>query len=262
MITVIILTKNEENNIVRCLESLVWCDRIIIVDDYSEDKTIERIKKYESTYLRLPAQVGRQGIRNIEILKRKLSGDFATQRNFALSKVKNGWVLFIDADEEVSGALTTEIKEKINIDSCNGWFIRRVDNFMGRRLYFGETGNISFIRLGKKDVGRWHGRVHETWQIKGKTGKLENTLTHYPHPGISEFLADINFFTDIVAQYWKEQGRVLPAWEIVFFPLGKFLKNYFFKLGFLDGNAGFIMAAMMSFHSFLVRSKYWLSKQS
>src|SRR5216684_4115292 len=101
MITVVILTKNEENNIRNCINSLLWCDEIIIIDDYSTDATLLEISNLKSQNLK------------IKIFKRKLNNDFAIQRNFGLSKAKGEWILFIDADEIVSKLLKREILSKI-----------------------------------------------------------------------------------------------------------------------------------------------------
>ena len=96
-LSVIILTKNEENNILDCLESMVFADEIIVVDDYSEDRTEEVVKNLKND--------------EIKFYKRKLDNDFSAQRNFGLSKAKNDWVLFLDADERVSTSLREEIKD-------------------------------------------------------------------------------------------------------------------------------------------------------
>lgn len=245
-ISAIILTKNEEKNIEKCLESLSWCDEIIIVDDYSEDNTSLVISRQSLV------------VRNkIKIFKRHLDGDFAAQRNFGLEKASGNWDLFVDADEVITKKLADEIKKVIS-SNMNGYYIKRQDYFLGRWLKHGETGQAKFLRLAVKGAGRWKGKVHEVWEVDGKADELTNPILHYPHQTVSEFLRDINWYTDLVAQYWKEQGRKMGFWEIVIYPLGKFIQNYIFRLGFLDGTAGFVLAALMSFHSFLARSKYWL----
>ncbi|MBM3284233.1 glycosyltransferase family 2 protein, partial [Candidatus Gottesmanbacteria bacterium] len=204
--------------------------------------------------------------------RRHLEGDFASQRNYGLSKAKGDWVLFVDADEIVSKELASEIKYRLFrlgksfsgqakslSNQVTGFYLKRLDYFLGQWLRYGETGSIRLIRLARREAGTWKGRVHEHWGIEGKVGQLNNPLLHYSHKNISLFLKKINRYTDIVAQYWKEQGREITFWQILLYPLGKFIHNYLVRRGFLDGVPGLIMALMMSFHSFLTRGKLWLS---
>src|SRR5882724_8152033 len=109
MISVIILTKNEEDNISACLDSIAWCDEKIVIDDHSADKTVEIAKKKGAT-----------------VYARILGTDFSDQRNYGLEKALGDWILFIDADERVSSALWYEIMQHTNesIDDCNGFYIK------------------------------------------------------------------------------------------------------------------------------------------
>lgn len=131
----------------------------------------------------------------------------------------------------------------------------------GKELRHGETGRIKLLRLAKRKAGKWQRPVHETWEISGKIGELKNPLLHFPHPTMAEFLGNINFYTTLDAQEFFRQGKKVGGWQIIAYPSGKFVVNYFLKLGFLDGMAGFLVAAMMSFHSLLVRGKLWLLRQ-
>jgi glycosyltransferase involved in cell wall biosynthesis len=246
MVSVVILTKNEEKNIEGCLESVAWCDEKIIIDDHSIDKTVDIAKK-----------------KGAKVLSHAMHNDFSEQRNYGLSKASGDWVLFIDADERVSSALWYEIMQHTSesLDDYAGFYIKRLDTMWGKVLRHGETGNIVLLRLAKKNTGKWEGKVHEQWKIQGKTLLLKNPLDHYPHPAVSEFLREINFYTDLRAEELFRR-KVKSHWlSILAYPKAKFVLNYFFKGGFLDGLAGFVFALMMSFHSFLVRSKLWLMWQ-
>ena len=248
-ITAVVLTKNEEQNIQRCLKSIDFCDEIIIVDDYSTDKTLEIIgKKYK-------------------VLQRKLNSDFASQRNFGSSKATNNWVLFIDADEEIGSELKKEIillSQNSNIKE-NAFYIKRRDFFWGKELKHGELSlirHIGLIRLIRKDSGKWMGTVHEVFHTAVSVGRLNGFLNHYPHPSLKDFINDINHYSSIRAEELYNRGTKTDILEIISFPFGKFIYNYFLSLGFLDGPAGFTYAFMMSFHSFLVRAKlYQLTKK-
>lgn len=242
MISAVVLTKNEEKNIEDCLNSLEWCDEIIVIDDQSADKTVELAKHLGA-----------------KVFAQPLGNDFASQRNFGLKKASHKWVLFIDADERISGSLRNEILTHLSskTNSSNGFYFKRIDVMWGRQLRYGETGNIQLLRLAKKNAGKWEGKIHERWNITGKTTILENPLMHYPHPTIREFLEDINFYTTIRAQELFEKKVRVHFLDIVLYSKGKFFMNYILKQGFRDGIPGIIGAIMMSFHSFLVRAKLW-----
>lgn len=241
-ITAIVLTKNEEKNIISCLSSLSWCDEIIVIDDDSDDKTVELAKKHKATVYSHPMKKG-----------------FADQRNYALTLAHGEWIFFLDADERVPLPLHFEILGNItnSMQDFSGYSIRRVDTLWGRKMQFGETGNIRLLRLAKKSSGKWTGKVHEKWHVDGKIGILKNPIEHFPHQTITEFLREINTYTTIRAQELYDNKVKSSLSTIILFPLGKFLLNYIGKLGFRDGVQGLIVSLMMSFHSFLVRGKLW-----
>ncbi len=239
MISAVILTKNEEKNLPQCLESLKWCNEIVVIDDNSTDKTIEIAKKSGAKFF-----------------VHSLNNNFAQQHNFGLGKAKGDWVLFVDADERVSPELAQEIKEKIKSSKLNGFYLKRQEFFSSKALKHGETAHY-LLRLGRKGKGNWRREVHEIWEIKGEIGKLKNPLLHYSHPTLSEFIEHINNFSTLHAQVLLKEGVKPSLFRIITNPLAKFIQNYIFRLGFLDGTSGIIVALMMSFHSFLARAKLY-----
>lgn len=243
MVSAVILTKNEENNIVDCLETLSWCGEILVIDDYSEDRTVEIAKKLGA-----------------KVYQHSLEENFSVQRNFGLEKAIGDWVFFVDADERVPSSLCSEILQITNkqINKYNGFYLKRRDILWGKVLQHGEVGDIKLLRLAKKGKGKWQGLVHEAWDIQKPLASLRNQLFHNPHPTIREFLKEINLYTDIRSKELYEQGIRANFLTIALYTKAKFIQNYFFKLGFLDGNAGLVHAMLMSFHSFLVRGKLWL----
>lgn len=246
-ISAVVLTKNEQMNIERCLKSISFCDEIIVIDDNSDDKTVELAKKYKAV-----------------VHKRELEGDFASQRNFGMKKAAGEWILFVDGDEEVMEELKREINDKLQISNYSAYLLKRRDFWWGRELKYGETRKVSqegLIRLLRKDSGKWVGKIHETFITNGPIVKLNFYLNHYPHPTLTEFIKEVNFYSTLRAKELFSQNKSPSILEIIFFPLGKFLLNYFIYLGFLDGPAGFAYAFMMSFHSFLVRSKLYQYKK-
>ena len=246
MLSCVVLTKNEEKYLPRCLRTLKFCDEIVVVDDFSQDKTVAIAKKFGA-----------------RVFQRRLNNNFAAQRNFGLQKAKGDWVLFVDADEEVTPQLRKELLQSIKVGKYDGFYLGRQDYFLGKRLRFGETARVKLLRLAKKGKGQWRMPVHEVWRIKGKIGELKNPLLHRRHLTVAQFVDKLNFYSSIRAQQLYRQG-VRSSWlTILAYPLGKFFYNYFWRLGFLDGQVGFVMAVLMSIHSFLVRAKLyllWLNK--
>ena len=242
MISAIVLTKNEEKNIEACLKTLNWCGEVIVIDDYSTDKTVALAKAGGA-----------------KVFSHHLGNDFAAQRNFALRQAQGDWVLFVDADERVTPALRVEIMSyELRVTSYAGFNLKRTDFLGGRWLKHGETANVKLLRLGKMRAGQWQRKVHEFWKIKGDIGELKNPLLHYPHQNLDDFLRHINFYSTLHAEALYEQGVKPGPWRIIVNPLGKFIANWIFKKGFLDGTSGFVMALMMSLHSFLAWSKLYL----
>lgn len=242
-ISAVILTKNEEKSIQSCISSLSWCDEVIVIDDNSSDKTRAIAEKLKA-----------------KVYEHSLGNNFAEQRNYGLEKAQGDWILFVDADEQVSQSLAFEIQGKIseNIENVQGYFVKRLDSMWGKTLQYGENGKITLLRLARKDAGTWQGKVHETWEISGKTGLLTNPLHHFPHQTVSEFLNEINFYTDVRAQELFDKKTKVSWWHIIVYPKAKFFVNYFIKLGIRDGLPGLMVALLMSFHSFLVRGKLWI----
>lgn len=250
MLSAVILAKNEERCIVHALQSVTFCDEIIVLDDLSTDKTAE-----------LASQ---QGARVIE---HELSGDFAAQRNLGLEAATNKWVLFLDADEVIPESLQKEIKTVVSQEKADiaAYRILRDDYWCGSVLRRGElhkAAHQGIIRLVRCDAGIWKGAVHEEFQTMLKVGTLEHSLKHFPHPTLTEFILDVNNYSTLRAQELYDQSYPFSLFELLIFPPVKFCYTYFLRRGFLDGAPGFVYAFLMSFHSFLVRAKlfqYYLS---
>lgn len=241
-ISSVVITKNEEKNVKRCLESICFSDEIIIVDDFSSDKTLEIIKKYKT-----------------RVFKRNLNQNFAEQRNFGLLKANSKWVLFIDADEEVPVELRNEIIQVTSdpLNTNNGFILKRKDYFFSKKLNYGEWGNKKFIRLIKNGSARWERDVHEILKVNGSVRTLSSELKHFPHKSLNKFIESINLFSTIHAFSNKKEEKKVNIFKIIFYPLFKFFYNWIIKGGFKDKDYGFIMSLMMSFHSFLSWSKQW-----
>ena len=240
-LSAVILAKNEEKQIASVIKNVTFAKEIIVIDDYSIDKTSTIAKKNKA-----------------RVYKRHLEQNFAQQRNFGLQKAKYDWVLFLDADEVISKKLQTQIvKIKINTD-YSAYLFKRIDLFWNKKLYFGEIKNIFVPRLVNKKQGQFVRTVHEVWHTHKKIKKIYEPLYHYSHPTLSEFIKKINFYSTLNAKVLYKKGQNTQAFDILFTPLLKFVYLYFFKFGFIDGVEGLVYSLMMSFHSFLSRAKLYL----
>ncbi len=247
-LSIIVLTYNEVDSIQRCLKSISWCKDIVLIDN-STDSTLKIASKI------IPHKY-------LQIIKDTTVDDFAKLRNTGLKLDTNDWVLFIDEDEVVTPQLHMEIVNKLLVTSASGFFIRRHDFFLGKRLQYGETGSIKLLKLGRKDKGKWVRSVHETWVLQGKVDTLDVPILHYPHPSIQEFIEHIDRWTTLDAFVFNSQGNTSSFLKIIIYPIAKFVQNYIYRFGFLDGMPGLIMALCMSFHSFLTRAKLYFLKHT
>ncbi len=246
-ISLLLLTHNEEKNLQRYWGWLDRCktiNEIVVVDDNSDDQTQEILKKLESKRIK------------VKIFERGLDNNFSNQRNFGINKTTNNWILWLDADEKPSINLIRFLNHIDNLQYKNYAF-KRNDVFIDHELKHGENTSQHFLRFFNKKYGRFTGAVHETWQTPKEIEFRKIHIHHYPHQSLRGFIKKINFYSDIRAQELFDQNQKSNLFQIIFYPLGKFIQDYFFKLGFLDATPGIIMALGMSFHSFLVRAKLW-----
>jgi len=242
-LSALVLTKNEEENIAKCLRSLAFCDDVVVIDDYSSDNTLKICEKHGA-----------------RVYKRRLNGDFSSQKNFGLTKCGGEWILSIDADEIVSGELKKEIIKTVSDKSLSvkGYYIKRVDSLWGKKIRHSEFGNTLLLRLAKKGAGKWKRRAHEYWKVEGETEELKSELLHYPHKNMSEFVGNINLFSELHAKANDEENKSSNIFKILLWPCGKFIHNLVVKKGILDSDRAFVASMMMSFHSFLSWSSLWL----
>lgn len=226
-LTCVILTKNNEKSIKEVVESVNFAEEIILVDDFSKDKTPEIAKKLGA-----------------KVYQRHLNDDFSKQRNFGLSKAKGNWVLFVDADETVTPMLRKELMSLS--DSFDGYYLDRKNLFLGK-----VVGRDRLLRVAKKGFGKWERIVHEVWRVKGKIGNLNGELIHYTAGNLNEVIAKTNFYSTLHAGQNEKEGKSSSLFKIIFFPKAKLIQN-------LLTDKGFIFALVHSFHSFLAWSKLWL----
>ncbi len=235
MLSIVILAKNEAANLTVLLPKLSFADQVWVMDDGSTDNTAMVCQKHGAGRWEWP--VGQ---------------DFSRARNEALARIKNGWVLFLDADERLDFGLKQEILNKVKQNVDCGYAIKRQDIFYGKELRFGETGETWLVRLAKAKMGRWRGKVHETWEVR-RVEKLTHKLKHYSHESVSQLFWAIKGYAWSRAKELVSQGEYWRLDQQIFFPIAKLGYLLIIKRGLLDGWRGLVMSLAMAYHSFLVR---------
>jgi glycosyltransferase involved in cell wall biosynthesis len=244
-LSIAILAKNEANNLRQLLPTLSFASEVVIVDDQSTDDTAVIVKQHKA-----------------KLFSHPLNSDFAKQREIALSKAHNQWVLMLDADERLSPELKSWLETFRPEKNISGYSFRRFDWFYHQKIKYGEAGSTRVTRLVKKNTGQYIRPVHEVWQSPLPVKKTALAIKHYPHPSVKSFIEHVNFYSTINAEHWQKNSRPVSVGEIIFVPFLKFIYTYVVRLGFLDKVPGFIYSFMMSFHSFLSRAKLYLLKKN
>jgi len=241
MLSAVIIAKNEAQTISRAIQSVLFCDEVLVIDNASEDRTARISKKYG-------ARVVHSDIRS----------DFSELRDLGMKHAMHEWVLFLDADEVISDTLRVEIKHELEAPTFHSYYLRRRDHFLGKALTHGEVATVyerGIIRLLKKGSGLWNGMIHELFYTEKPVGALNGFIDHYPHQRISEFVSTVNKYSSVRAAELLKEGKSTSVLQLLTLPSVKFIYTYLIKSGYRDGMPGFIYSFMMSFHSFLVRAK-------
>jgi glycosyltransferase involved in cell wall biosynthesis len=235
-ISACIITLDEEDNIRDCIESVAFCDEVVVVDSGSNDRTRE-----------IAAELGAR------VIQKDWPGHIE-QKNFAIDAATNDWVLCIDADERVSPELRGSLDRLFAAGEppLLGYACNRRTRYLGRWIYHSGWYPDRKLRLFRKSRGRWGGvNPHDHVKIDGPQGRLDGDLLHLSYRDVSDHLKTIDFLSTISArEKWKKRQR-LPVLQLVFGPPLKFLKAYVLKLGFLDGLPGFAIAVLGSYFVFL-----------
>lgn len=241
-ISACIIAFNEERKIRRCISSITWCDEVIVLDSFSTDRTVEICKEY----------TGR-------VYQHSWLG-YVGQRNTVRGYAQYPWVLFLDADEEVSPGLRDEILEIFEKGTGDvvGYECPRQVYYLGRWIRHGEWNPDVKLRLFKKEFGRTEGEEpHDRVVVRGRTQRLKNPIWHYTYDDLADQVQTLNKFSTITAQQKVVKGFRFRVINLLLRPLLRFLRGYFLRGGFLDGRHGLIIAAMAAFGAFAKYAKQW-----
>ena len=243
-ISAVIIAKNAEKRIARCLESVKWADEVIVVDGFSTDGTVDIANTFGA-----------------KVIQHKFTGSFADDRNLGLDEARNDWVLQLDSDEVVTKEFAKRCEDAILAGGNTAAFkFRRVNFFLGHSMDHG--GFHHYIpNLVNKTLVRFEGPVHEVPVCKGDISLLEADIEHYPFDSIGQFVQRQDRYAGIAASELLKNKGVLPVSEIKKNMIGKsfkiFVKSYFKKQGHKEGMHGLIFAILFAFINFLKWAKYW-----
>lgn len=240
-ISLVMITKNEENNLPESLASVKdLVDEIIIVDSGSTDNTVKIAESFGA-----------------KVFKRDFDS-FSNQKNYALSLAGNEWVLHLDADEVLTKDLNSEIKNTLNNTSYDGFYITRANFFLGRKMKHAGLAGEKRLRLAKKSLSKYVGGIiHEELKVYGKTYNFKNVFYHYSYTNVDSFFIKLNKYTTLSAIKMYENNKRFHNADLIFRPVIEFKKRYLFRLGFLDGLEGFVWAFLGMFYSFVKYLKLW-----
>lgn len=240
-ISIAVITKNEADRIERLLTSVRFADEVIVVDSGSTDGTQSLCQK--------------MGAR---VTFKEWQG-YAAQKQYAMECTSSEWILNLDADEEISEALAEEIQNVIRnpIPGICAYSMPRLSRYLGRWIKHGGWYPDPQVRLIRRGKGTWKGdALHEQLVVDGKIASLSNPILHYVYRGIADQVVTINRFSDL---YATERGPANAwfVWAGMAHALGKLLECYLWKLGFLDGIPGIVIAMNSAWYVFLKHAKAW-----
>lgn len=241
MLSVIIITKNEESHIEKCLESVKWADEIIVLDSGSTDKTVEICQQVTPHVFETDWQ------------------GFGIQKQRALNKATSNWVLSIDADEIVTRELRTEIEQSISHNQYDAFLLPRLSNYCGQPIKHGGWYPDYILRLFRRELGEVSNAiVHEKIIVNGNIGKLKTPILHDSYKDFAEVLRKMDSYSTLGAQLLHEKEGVKSSLsKAILKGFWTFFRTYILKRGFLDGTHGFMLAIYNGETTYYKYLKLW-----
>lgn len=238
-LSAIIITKNEEANLERCLRSISWVDEIIVVDSASTDATANIARSHQA-----------------RVFTPEWNG-FGSAKQFALDQATGDWVFSIDADEEVSFTLKNEIIQLLEKEpACAGYKIPRKTQFLGRWILHSGWYPEDVLRLFRRMSGRFTpALVHEEILVEGAIGRLNNPLLHYSYPTIEDYTRKLDHYSTLGAEELYRSGRKCRPYHLVVKPLVSFFHKLVLQKGWRDGWEGYLIAYLTGVGTLLKYAK-------
>ena len=231
-ISAVIITFNEEDRLPEALNSLQGvADEIVVVDSFSTDRTPEIAKQSR-----------------VHFYQNRFE-DYGQQKNFAMQKAGHEWILNLDADERVSPELEKAIMElKLNepAEKIGAYAIKRKTFYLGHWIRHSGWYPDRKVRLFRKSGSTWQGRIHERLLVKGAVAPLPGAILHYTYRDIGDHIQRLNRYSNFQAEEIAAQGKKFLLLRLLLLPPVTFLRHYVWRLGFLDGFAGLVIAMISS----------------
>ena len=246
MLTVIVITKNEQDRIRACLESVKWADQLIIYDNGSTDGTLKIAQKYTE-----------------DIFEYK-GNDFSKLRNMAMEKASGDWVVYVDSDERVLEPLRDEIQEIAKTSDKSAFALSRINIIFGQQVHYGPYKHDWMIRMFKKDKFKtWVGEVHEHGEFEGELGYTKNSLLHLTHRDIDHFILKSLEWSKIDAKLRLDANHPpMTKWRFMRILLTETWHQGVTRKGFFSGTVGMIDSMLQVFFFYMTYVRLWQMQQS
>lgn len=240
MLSVIIITKNEQTHIAKCLESVKWADEIIVLDSGSTDETMSICRQYTSHVYETDWQ------------------GFGIQKQRALDKATGEWVLSIDADEHITPELHAEIENAMQSSQYSGYQIPFLSNFCGKQIRHGGWYPDYHLRLFRRTDSEFtNAVVHERVDVKGQIGFLKSPILHDSYTDLAEVLRKMDSYSTLGAKLLYEKGVRSSLLKAVLKGFWTFFRAYVLRCGFLDGQHGLMLAIYSGQTTYYKYLKLW-----
>lgn len=237
-LSAVIITRNEQANIVAAIESVRFADQVVVADTDSQDNTVDLARRAGAEVHSIPFH------------------GFGPAKNSALELCRGDWILSIDADERVSPELARSIVAAINSEDGNRCYsFNRLTYFLGKPVRHSGWHPDYVNRLFRRDLRFSEKSVHESLDIDFKPASIPGLLWHYSYSNLHQYIEKLNLYTTLSAGEMFRSGRRGRMLDLFIRPPAMFLKMYIIKLGFLDGWTGFVLAVLSSYHVFVKYAK-------
>jgi glycosyltransferase involved in cell wall biosynthesis len=240
-LSVVIITKNEEHNIGRCLTSVLpIADDIVVVDSFSTDGTERIVRDHGARFV-----------------QHAFEGHIR-QKNWAITQARFPWVLSLDADEALDERLVSAIAQVKRSGTADGYSMNRLTNYCGDWIRHGGWYPDTKLRLWNSRKGAWTGLdPHDRYEMEpgARTEHLAGDILHYSYGSVDDHYRQVEYFTTIGAKAYYDRGKRAPLWKLLASPLVKFVGDYVFRLGFLDGPSGATIARISAYATWLKYKK-------
>lgn len=244
-ISAVVNTLNEEKHIGPCLECLRWCDEIVVVDMYSDDRTLEIAREYTD-----------------KVFCFERVGYVEPARKFAVDKTTSEWVLIVDADERIPRKLGLTLKQIASTENeCVAYLLPRKNYILGKCIQYSGWNSDYQMRFFKKGSLIFSDEIHNTPKPEGKIGhvedSMEESIIHFNYLNSQQFVERLNKYTTVEAKHLSERKEQFKFYKLITVPFKEFYSRFITLKGFKEGLTGFILSIFMAFYRFLTWAKYW-----